>query len=208
MTQIMGLKSCLHNLINLQLPPNGGQCAVPCSYHGAPPRPATRTQLCSPQRDALPFTPFPPKSRLSLPDACCWDEHALAAVISKQAQAGGERLTVCLGPYATWQQSLSDMAGVWATARGSLPFNLFYSPLPPTCLCLQWKGGIKSASGPHQTGFIVWLRPRRETTLIILRAVFQTGLTAGLGSALIAAIFCHQLMTDLMRQENARRERR
>lgn len=42
----------------------------------------------------------------------------------------GKRLTVCLVPYATWQQSLSDMAGVWATAKGSLPFNLFYSLLP------------------------------------------------------------------------------
>lgn len=46
MTQIMGLKSCLHNLINLQFPHNGGQCAVPRSYHVAPPRLATQTHLC------------------------------------------------------------------------------------------------------------------------------------------------------------------
>lgn len=43
---------------------------LPCS----PPRPAMQTHHCSPQQDALPFTPFPPKSPLSLPDACCWDE--------------------------------------------------------------------------------------------------------------------------------------
>lgn len=40
----------------------------------SPPRLAVQTHLRSPQQDALPFTPFPPKSPLSLPDVCCWDE--------------------------------------------------------------------------------------------------------------------------------------
>lgn len=62
----------------------------------------------------------------------------------------------------------------------------------------------------------VWTSPERiyrlapateGNTLIIIRAVFQTGLTLGLGSTMIAAIFCHQLRTRLMRRENARGER-
>lgn len=53
----------------------------------------------------------------------------LLSSLSKHGQEG-KRLTVCLVPYATWQQSLSDMAGVWATAKGSLSLNLFYSLLP------------------------------------------------------------------------------
>lgn len=88
----------------------------------------------------------------------------LLSSLSKHRQEG-KRLTVCLVPYATWQQSLSDMAGVWATAKGSLFlffFNLFYLLLPWICLCLQWKCEIKSVSGPHQTRFIVWPWPQRE----------------------------------------------
>lgn len=53
----------------------------------------------------------------------------LLSSLSKHRQEG-KRLTVCLVPYATWQQSLSDMAGVWAAAKGSLFFYLFYSLLP------------------------------------------------------------------------------
>lgn len=48
----------------------------------------------------------------------------LLSSLSKHRQEG-KRLTVCLVPYATWQQSLTDMAGVWATATGSL-FSFFF----------------------------------------------------------------------------------
>lgn len=120
MTQIIGPKSCLHNLINLQFPHNCRHRAVPRSYSVAPPRPAMQTHHCSPQQDALPFSPFPPKSPLSLPDACCRDTNMLLLLSSlSKYREEGKRLTVCLVPYATWQQSLTDMAGVWATAKGS-----------------------------------------------------------------------------------------
>lgn len=94
----------------------------------SPPRLAVQTHHCSPQQDAPPFTPFPPKSPLSLPDACCRDTNVLLLLssLSKHRQEG-KRLTVCLVPYATWQQSLTDMAGVWATAKGSFLSILFSS---------------------------------------------------------------------------------
>lgn len=49
----------------------------------------------------------------------------LLSSLSKHRQEG-KRLTVCLVPYATWQQSLSDTAGVWATANGSRFFFFIY----------------------------------------------------------------------------------
>lgn len=49
----------------------------------------------------------------------------LLSSLSKHRQEG-KRLTVCLVPYAAWQQSLTDMAGVWATATGSLFFFFIY----------------------------------------------------------------------------------
>lgn len=127
MTQIIGPKSCLHNLINLQFPHNRRHRAVPRSYCVAPPPPDTHTHSamqthhCSPQQDALLFSPFPPKSPLSLPDACCSDTNVLLLLssLSKHRQEG-KSLTVCLVPYATWQQSPTDMVRVWATAKGSL----------------------------------------------------------------------------------------
>lgn len=127
MTQIMGPKPCLHNLINLQFPHNRRHRTVPRSYCIPPsPRPAMQTHHCLPQQDALPFSPFPPKSLLSLPDACCRDTNMLLLLssLSKHRQEG-KRLTVCLVPYATWQQSLTDMARVWATAKGSSRCNHF-----------------------------------------------------------------------------------
>lgn len=53
----------------------------------------------------------------------------------------GERLTVCLVPYAAWQRSLTDTAGVWTTATGHFLFFLFFFqffynpfyPLPSFC---------------------------------------------------------------------------
>lgn len=44
-------------------------------------------------------------------------------------------------------------------------------------------------------------------TFIIICAIFQRGLTMSLGNILISTIFCHQLMKDVMRWENARGER-
>lgn len=194
MTQIIGLKSCLHNLINLQFPHNRSHCAVPRSYCVAPPRPAMQTHHCLPQQDALPFTPFPPKSPLSLPDACCRDTNVLLLLssLSKHRQEG-KRLTVCLVPYATWQQSLTDMAGVWATAKGSF-FDLFYSLLPCMCLCLGRKCETKSPSGPHQAGFTVWAQPEQGAALIVICAIFQTVLTIGMWKPLIVEIASPKLM--------------
>lgn len=136
MTQIIGLKSCLYNLINLQFPHNRSHCAVPRSYCVAPPRPAMQTHHRSPQQDALPFTPFPPKSPLSLHDACCRDTNVLLLLssLSKHRQEG-KRLTVCLVPYATWQQSLTDTAGVWATATGSF-FLIYFILFFLACACV------------------------------------------------------------------------
>lgn len=148
MTQIIGPKSCLHNLINLQFPHNRRHRAVPRSYCVAPlpthTHSAMQTHHCSPQQDALLFSPFPPKSPLSLPDACCLDTNVLLLLssLSKHRQEG-KSLTVCLVPYATWQQSPTDMVRVWATAKGSLKKNLFYFVLSCMCLNLGWKCGIK-----------------------------------------------------------------
>lgn len=147
------------------LPPQFDQFAVssqsqpprcPPQLLCSPPRPAKQTHHCSPQQDALSFSPFPPKSPLSLPDACCRDTNVLLLLssLSKHRQEG-KRLTVCLVPYATWQQSLTDMARVWATAKGSFFFYLFYALLPCMCLCLGQKCETKSLSGPHQAGFTV-----------------------------------------------------
>lgn len=57
----------------------------------------------------------------------------LLSSLSKHRQEG-KRLTVCLVPYATWQQSLTDMARVWATAKGSffICFILFFL----ACACV------------------------------------------------------------------------
>lgn len=145
MTQIIGPKSCLHNLINLQFPHNRRHRAVPRSYCAAsPPAADTHTQPCrhitARHSKMLCFSPlFPPKSPLSLPDACCLDTNVLLLLssLSKHRQEG-KRLTVCLVPYATWQQSPTDMAGVWATAKGSF-FYLFYFVLPCMCLSLGRK---------------------------------------------------------------------
>lgn len=129
MTQIIGPKSCLHNLINLQFPHNRRPSAVPCSNSLSPPprRSAMQTHPCSPQQDALPFSPFPPKSLLSLPDACCRDTNVLLLLssLSKHRQEG-KKLTVCLVPYATWQQCLTDMARVWTTAKGSFFSTIYF----------------------------------------------------------------------------------
>ena len=156
MTQIIGLKSCLYNLINLQFPHNRSHRAVPRSYCVAPHAQPCRRITARPQQDALPFTPFPPKSPLSLPDACCRDTNVLLLLSSRSKhRQEGKRLTVCLVPYATWQQSLTDMAGVWATAKGSFFFICFIPLLPCMCLCLGRKCETKSLSGPHQAGFTV-----------------------------------------------------
>lgn len=118
------------------LPPQFDQFAVssqsqaphcpPQLLYTPSPRPAMQTHHCLPQQDALPFSPFPPKSLLSLPDACCRDTNMLLLLssLSKHRQEG-KRLTVCLVPYATWQQSITDMARVWATAKGSSCCNHF-----------------------------------------------------------------------------------
>lgn len=37
----------------------------------------------------------------------------------------GERLTVCLVPYAVWQRSFTDTAGVWTNATGHILFPFF-----------------------------------------------------------------------------------
>lgn len=69
------------------------------------------------------FHPFSPQ--ITAKSSWClllgWNMLLLLSSLSKHGQEG-KRLTVCLVPYATWQQSLSDMAGVWATAKGSLSF--------------------------------------------------------------------------------------
>lgn len=101
----------------------------------------------------------------------------LLSSLSKHRQEG-KRLTVCLVPYATWQQSLTDIAGVWATAKGSF-FYLFYSPLPCMCLSLGRKCETKSLSGPHQAGFTVWAQPEQGAALIVICAIFQAVLTIG-----------------------------
>lgn len=111
------------------LPPQFDQFAVssqsqpprcPLQLLCRPPRPVMQTHHCSPQQDALPLSPFPPKSPLSLPDACCRDTNMLLLLSSlHKHRYKGKRLTVCLVPYATWQQSLTDMARVWTTAKGS-----------------------------------------------------------------------------------------
>lgn len=129
MTQIIGPKSCLHNLINLQFPHNRRHRAVPRSYCVAPP-PDTHTQPCrhitAHHSKMLCFSPlFPPNHRL--PDACCLDTNVLLLLssLSKHRQEG-KSLTVCLVPYATWQQSPTDMVRVLATAKGSLKFFILF----------------------------------------------------------------------------------
>lgn len=115
-------------------------------------QPCNASLLATARRSA--FHPFSPKSSLSLPDACCRDTNMLLLLSSpsKQRQEG-KRLTVCLVPYATWQQSPL----IWpefGPEPGAL-FYLFYSLLPCICLC----HGHKSLSGPHQTGLTVGTQP-------------------------------------------------
>lgn len=57
----------------------------------------------------------------------------LLSSLSKHRQEG-KRLTVCLVPYATWQQSLTDMAGVWATAKGTFFINSIFFFLACACI--------------------------------------------------------------------------
>lgn len=67
------------------------------------------------------FHPFSPQITAK-PSWCLLLGWNMLLLLSSRSKHGQERkrLTVCLVPYATWQQSLSDMAGVWATANGSL----------------------------------------------------------------------------------------
>lgn len=54
-------------------------------------------------------------------------------------------------------------------------------------------------SGWTSPDSIYCVAPATEgSTLIIICATFQAGRTVSPGNTLIAAIFCHQLMTDLM----------
>lgn len=190
MTQIIGPKSCLHNLINLQFPHNRSHCAVPRSYCVSPhARPCRR--ITARHSKMLAFLPFSPQ--ITTKPAWCLllgHKRALAPVISKQAQTGGKKAdslscTIChMAAKPNWYGwSLGHSQGHF--------FYQFYFLLPCMCLYLGRKCETKSLSGPHHAGFTVLAQPVQGAALIVICAIFQTVLTIGLWKPLIAKIALH-----------------